>query len=73
MAWSEIRNGVASDLKHHSGLWAVKGDRVRGLDVKIGKLATLRIKRAECKDHLVWDVFLDDVKDGAFRMINHFK
>lgn len=30
MAWSEVRDGVALELRHHSGLWALKGDRVNG-------------------------------------------
>ena len=71
MAWSEVHNGTASDLKQHSGLWALKGDRASGLDVRVGEVASLRIIRGELQDKLVWDVYLDGVKNGMLR--NMFK
>ena len=70
MAWSEVHNGIASELRQHSGLWALKGDRVSGLEVRVGELATLRIIRGEFQDRLVWDLYLDGVKDSSmFRKI----
>ena len=69
LAWSEIYNGTASDLKQHSGLWAVKGDRVNGLNIRIGDLATLHIVRGESQDKLVWDVHLENVKNGLLRKV----
>lgn len=60
--WSEVRDGGAVELEGHPGLWAVKGDRVNGLDVRIvarSALATLRITHGEFQDKLVWDVYLE--------------
>ena len=69
MAWSEVHNGVASDLRQHSGLWALKGDRVNGLNVRVGELATVRFVQGEFQDRLVWDVYLDNVKDSILRKV----
>lgn len=70
MAWSEVgAHGNATELSQHSGLWALKGDRVNGLKVWIGELAALRIKRGEFRDKVVWDVYLDNFKDGTLRKI----
>lgn len=69
MAWSDIVNGVASDLRQHSGLWALKGDRLSGLEVGVGDLATLRIVRGEFEEKLVWDVYLESVNDKLYRKI----
>ena len=69
MAWSEVVWGAAFELSQHSGLWALKGDRVYGLDVRIGDLATLRIVRGEFQNSLVWDVYLDNVKSSTIRKI----
>lgn len=69
MAWSGVYNRCASELRQHPGLWALKGDRVNGLDVRIADLAVLRIIRGEFQDSLVWDVYLDDVKSNTFRKI----
>ena len=68
-AWSEMYRGTALEELQHPGLWALKGDRLNGLDVSIGRLATLRIVRGEFKDRLVWDVYLDNIKDGITRKI----
>ena len=67
--WSEVHNGTASELKRHSGLWALKGDRASGLNVRVGEVATLRITRGEFQDKLGWDVYLDGVKNGMMRKI----
>ena len=65
LGWCEIRNGTAIELVKHSGLSAVKGDRIYGCCVRIGDLATLRIVRGETQDGLVWDVYLDNFKDST--------
>lgn len=65
MTWSEVVDGNASDLKQHSGLWALKGDRLDGLDVRVGELASLQIVRGESEGRLVWDVHLNNVKEGS--------
>lgn len=65
--WSEVVNGNASLLKPGYGdFWALKGDRVNGLNVRIASLAELRITRGEFRDSLVWDVHLDNVKGQDF-------
>ena len=46
------------ELRQKPGLWAVKGDRQKGLDLRIGGFAHLFIVRNECKDNLVWTVYL---------------
>lgn len=69
MAWSEVSNGVARELRHHPGLWALKGDRVKGLNIQIQDVATVRIVRGEVQDKVVWDVFFDNVKNNIIRKI----
>lgn len=75
MGWSEVHDGAASELKEHLGLWALKGDRLTGLDVRIvrksyDQFAVLRIVRGEFQGKTVWDVFLDNKKaDSMFRRI----
>ena len=67
MAWSEMWDGFATELRQHPGLWALKGDRVKGLNVRIRDVATVRIVRGEFQDKVVWDVFLDNVKNSIVR------
>ena len=82
-AWSEVQDGVAIDLRQEPGIWILKGDRVNGLDVRIGELvslrnnygvmeelAVLRIVRGEYQDSLVWDVHLDSVPKGNLSKIS---
>ncbi|KAG8527669.1 uncharacterized protein KY384_007822 [Bacidia gigantensis] len=70
LGWSEVRNGVASDLRQHSGLWALKGDRIEGLEARIGEFATLRIKRGRLGEQMVWDVFLDNcIKETTLKTL----
>ena len=73
MAWSEVRRGAANALRQHPGLWALKGDRVNGLNVRIWGSTAVRMVRGEFQDRLVWDVYLDNpgdsVKPSAFRRI----
>ena len=56
LAWSKISNGRAWQLTQHSGLWAVKGDRLDGLEVHIEDYGLLRVARTEIKGTMVWDV-----------------
>lgn len=69
MAWSQSFNGAVFQLEHHPGLWAMKGDRINGLNVRLPDVAILKIVRGEFQDRLVWDVYLDTVKDNTFRKI----
>lgn len=62
MAWSEVHNERASELEKHSGLWALKGDRLDGLRVQVGDLANLHIMQTGFQDKEVWTVYL-----GSFR------
>lgn len=69
LAWSEVSNGEAMELKQHP-LWALKGDRVNGLTVRVGELASLRILRGIINGKLVWDVYLENVvKESMLRRI----
>lgn len=67
LGWSDLRNGKAVDLQWHDGLWAVKGDRIHGLDIVLensggmlsGKDVRLRITRDEPENGSQWRVRLD--------------
>lgn len=70
LAWSEMSNGQAMELRQHPGLWALKGDRVSGLIVRVGEVASLRILRGIIKGKLVWDVYLENVvKESMLRKL----
>ena len=70
LGWSEVHNGLASDLEHHRGLWALKGDRISGLTVQVGELATLRITKNIVETKVVWELYLENiVKEGTFNKI----
>lgn len=67
VGWSDLRNGKAAELEYHDGLWAVKGDRLQGIDVllensgskfsqKEVRLIIIRDKSHEPKD---WRVRLE--------------
>lgn len=62
MELSQVHGGFASERKQHRGLWALKGDRLTGLEAQIGELAALRIIRGEFQGKVVWDVYLDNMK-----------
>ena len=47
-------------LQQRPGIWALKGDRVRGLHVRIGNFASLRIEREENEHKLVWGIYLQE-------------
>ncbi|OBT47876.1 hypothetical protein VE00_01546 [Pseudogymnoascus sp. WSF 3629] len=34
-AWSQVFNGFAHEVPRHPGLWAIKGDRIRGVNVEV--------------------------------------
>lgn len=75
LAWNEIRGKYVQQLQHHSGLWALKGDRLDGLNVNIQELCALRIVRGDWSGMLIWEVHLEklnksfagDVKDFSKR------
>ena len=72
MAWSEVQQGgLAMELKQHEGLWALKGDRINGLNVRLGDLGTLWITRGRFEGKVVWDVYLGmkKPKEGALRKL----
>ena len=69
LAWSEMYDGTASALRQHSGLWAVKGDRIDGLNVRLGDVARLIIARSEFQRQIVWNVFLDNMKSSVMRKV----
>ena len=72
-AWSTVNNKLAAELEHHPGLWALKGDRINGLDVQAPKLGTVQIFRGIIKDKVVWDVHLNlpglESKEGILRRV----
>lgn len=73
MAWNEIQDGVANGLKWHSGLWALKGDRLDVLNVRIPALATLQIIQGGFQNSLVWDLYLDNKNfEGNFLITRKF-
>lgn len=57
--WSHVRGKTAYQLQRYPGLWAVKGDRLAGLDVWIEDLASLRIIREQVGAPLVWNVYVN--------------
>ena len=72
MAWSEVQHGgLAMELKQHPGLWTLKGDRNKGLDVRLGEMGALRIIRGAFEEKVVWDVSLEmeKPKEGALRKL----
>lgn len=82
MGWSEVHNKTAMELKEHPGLWAVKGDRVDGIDVRLVEeqspvygettkvdIGTLQIVRDEFWDKMAWDVYLSIAEASTSREI----
>jgi len=53
LAWNTIGRKHVSELKLHPGLWALKGDRINGLDVSLGGLARVKIERAGYQGRLI--------------------
>ena len=55
--WSRISCGKAEELPHHPGVWAIKGDRTRGVRASVRGFGRLHIERKETEcGRLVWDV-----------------
>ncbi len=81
VAWSRISGNVATELGLHPGMWALKGDRLDGLNVKLceqsGKsLGDLCIERVAIKSgdeegHLVWQLSLT-VEEEEKRTLGRF-
>lgn len=74
--WDEIIEGDRAHFRgNHNGLWFLRGDRIRGLDVLVsaglndrGSLVTLGQKRHRSK--LVWELDIDNLV-GPFRNHHH--
>ena len=56
--WSTVRGKVAQEVEQHPGLWALKGDRINGLDVRFSKLGAVQILRETVEEKVVWNVYL---------------
>lgn len=61
-AWSQVIYGFAQEVPRHPGLWAIKGDRIRGVNVEVHNLVSLQIVRGEFQNKLVWDLYLRDIE-----------
>ncbi|OBT94247.1 hypothetical protein VE01_07792 [Pseudogymnoascus verrucosus] len=61
-AWSKVFNWLAHEVERHPGLWAIKGDRIRGVNVEIHNLVSLQIIRGEFQNKLVWNLYLRDIE-----------
>ena len=72
-AWSTVSGKYPMELRHHPGLWALKCDRIKGLDVRFPKLGALRIYRGTFEEKRVWNVHLDltgvESKEGILRRV----
>jgi hypothetical protein len=62
MHWSTEKDGAAMQVRGESSLWALRGDRLTGIDVRIGDLGKLKIARGEFQDKVIWDVILNALK-----------
>lgn len=72
ITWARVTDtdGLAYDLRHHKGTWALSGDRIIGLTVQMGKLVESRITRGMLEFKVVWDIYLElVVKEGTSRKI----
>lgn len=72
MGWSKVqRGGLALELRKHAGLWALKGNRIDGLNVQLGELGTLWITKGHFEGKWVWLVFLrmEKPKEGTLRKL----
>ncbi|KAK7914912.1 hypothetical protein PG985_012615 [Apiospora marii] len=66
ISWTPEKGRVASQCPHRQGLWALKGDRVEGLDVFLkfddALVPVTEVKFQKVKTHhgLVWDLQIDN-------------
>ncbi|KAK3710241.1 hypothetical protein LTR37_010462 [Vermiconidia calcicola] len=84
--WNKIINAenksFASASSARPGLWALKGDRITGLDVYLSldmiefggassaqSVGRVRIQRGRLDGALVWDVEIDDLQDTKSRKV----
>lgn len=70
VGWDEIHLEEAYELGT-CGLWTLRGDRVNGLDVRLGD-GHLRIVRGMIDDKYVWEVYLTEPKQGEVPLDNNF-
>ena len=64
LAWNELKGTSVMALSQRSDLWALKGDRLDGLHVKIPELCELRIVRGEWDNKLVWEVHVENLENS---------
>lgn len=69
VGWDEIHLEEAYELGT-CGLWTLRGDRVNGLDVRLGD-GHLRIVRGMIDDKYVWEVYLTESKQGEVPLDNN--
>ena len=65
LAWNEIRMREAKPLPQHPGLWALKGDRIDGLNVSLGGLGNISIQRVKYCGMLLWDVHVENINKSS--------
>jgi len=59
LAWNKVVGHQAQELRRHTGLWALRGDRVEGMNVGLAGRETVRIERVQFQGKLVWDVHVE--------------
>lgn len=64
LAWNEINGTSVRPFSQRSYLWALRGDRLDGLHVKIPELCELGIVRGEWENRLVWQVHVDKLENS---------
>ncbi|TKA77916.1 hypothetical protein B0A49_05463 [Cryomyces minteri] len=73
LGWNVIVAGRVRPNEHNSGLWALKGDRIHGLEVlledKTGFVpeTSVVIKRGSFAGELVWDVRIENMRNNFIR------
>ncbi|KAK7984749.1 HET domain-containing protein [Apiospora saccharicola] len=66
ISWQPEKGWVASQCPHRQGLWALKGDRVEGLDVflklddALVPITKVKFQKVEMYHGLVWDLQIDN-------------
>ncbi|KAK4575370.1 hypothetical protein LTR86_001224 [Recurvomyces mirabilis] len=63
-AWTPVVSGRARQFERHTGLWALKGDRLSGLDVELPEYGRVKIERVVLDGMLVWNVHVEDMKSA---------
>ncbi|KAL9078806.1 MAG: hypothetical protein Q9157_002289 [Trypethelium eluteriae] len=67
VGWNQMDQGIALPHKFRKGLWALKGDYVHGLRVKLKDLGfQVKLQRSFFADPVVWRFELKRVKDFVY-------